>query len=409
MCSGFFFGVLILSKGFLPSFCVFFLACSTAPLAVSAKRLADMANVFDRLANAQKQTSTNNLLEKVTSTTDFDELSMMDKLSIFEQCSTYCASVSCKFKNECKLIIPQMLSTIKSLQRDLENEKIKVREANTKLKELEDKSAIFPTLSNRNESVQQYGSYANCLSNRKEENIIIFKPLTDNLDLRKETFERLKKLQDKVDVKKIKVNKKDTLVIDVMNKDQQEIIVKELKDDLNLKAVTPKSHIPSILIKDIERDSDIKNYEEYILEQLAANNEIDKKKIVIKKVIDNSRFRSIRCIVNFDQQTTSNLVRQGSVKIGFKICVLERVVNLRQCFNCCKFGHFAKDHQGNETCKNQRACSFCASNEHDQSTCPAKENVNKHKCANCKGNHHSFHRSCESRKEKERYLLSKCL
>lgn len=334
---------------------------------------------------------------------------MSTKLSLFEQCSTYCTGVNSKIKNECKLIIPQMLATIKSLKKDLDLKADKLKQASAKIKSFEEKAVEFPNLRENSQKMHIYASYSNCLINKKEENIVIFKSTATDLDLRKEAFVKLKKIQDKVDVKKIKVNKKDTMIIEVKDKHQQDLIMKELKDEPSFKVSTPKSQIPSILIKDIERDPDIDNYEEYIKDQLADNNEIDKKNIVIKKIKNNSKFRSMRCIVNLDKQSTINILKSGNVKIGFKICSLERVINLRQCYNSFRFGHFAKDLQGNITCKNQKACSYCASPDHQQDKCLVKNDTDNHKCVNCKESHNSFHRSCESRKEKERFLLSKCL
>lgn len=69
------------------------------------------------------------------------------------------------------------------------------------------------------------------------------------------------------------------------------------------------------------------------------------------------------------------LLKSGKVNIGWKRCVVEEHIRILQCYNCFKFGHFAKDCQQNEpTCPN-------CSGPHKKDKCD--KSVNEFRCSNC--------------------------
>lgn len=60
-----------------------------------------------------------------------------------------------------------------------------------------------------------------------------------------------------------------------------------------------------------------------------------------------------------------------------------------QCFQCYKFGHIAKH------CRHTARCGFCTKSGHESNDCDVKDNPAAHRCANCKGNHTSWHSDCQ--------------
>ena len=81
----------------------------------------------------------------------------------------------------------------------------------------------------------------------------------------------------------------------------------------------------------------------------------------------------------------------GDFRIESNQIQREDFVQLRQCFKCFKYDHFANK------CKETPRCSVCA-NDHSYKMCPNKQNSEKFKCAVCGGPHWAIAASCPIRK-----------
>lgn len=106
----------------------------------------------------------------------------------------------------------------------------------------------------------------------------------------------------------------------------------------------------------------------------------------------------LKCSANARNMLRNN---NDTLKINHKLCKLYDRYHLLQCSKCCKLGHTSK------TCKSEELhCTFCAGN-HAYSTCPVKDQDNKHQCYNCMNNttatptevknHNSFSHKCPIR------------
>ena len=354
-----------------------------------------MAGKFD-------QTPKRLSFDDVTEQTDLNKLKIGHRMEIYNQFINSFERPNSREKKEHRHIIKSMKSTIEKLLS--ENEKLKSQVAT-----LENDQ---PTLA-RNE---KYASMADCVKGTKKENLVIIKAEKDDTNLKEIVYGKLNEMKSEIDVKKIKINKSN-IVIDLSNEQQQTKLIERMNEMPNVKSDKPRQMIPSILIKEIPRVEKIEEmngeakrdrYKEYLRNEIATNLKINEMSIVVRAVIDKSKFRTIRAIVNFDIETTKKVLRDEQIKIGYMACQIERTCGLIQCKHCWRFGHFANDKAGNRTCKSKQTCPIC-SGEHNETECQIKRNreFNKTKCVNCEGNHTAFSALCKKRTEEMNKLLAK--
>ena len=87
----------------------------------------------------------------------------------------------------------------------------------------------------------------------------------------------------------------------------------------------------------------------------------------------------------------------GDFRIDSTKIQREDFVQLRQCFKCFHYNHFANK------CNKTPLCSVC-SKEHSFKVCPDKHNEDKFKCAVCGGPHWAIAASCPTRKAEIRKM-----
>lgn len=330
--------------------------------------------------------------DKVTDKSDLSIYSLESKIELFKDFDKAINCKESKEKKEHRLIVKAMLDTIQSL--------------NSKLKKFEDQRETEDNQRNK------FESFADCVNNKKKENVLIIKKMKeDDLDMKKEFLSKLDRIKKDVLVERIKVNKHN-MIVNVRDEHQQNLIVNELKDNVNIKCEKPKKKIPMIMIKEIERidDKDAEEIKCYLKREIALNNDLEESNVIIKAVINKSTFRTMRCVISLKEDDTKKVIRNGFVKIGYMACPIEKTVSIAQCNRCQGFGHFAKSLDGKVvTCKSKEIrCGICADN-HDTSNCSNKGDKNRQKCANCRGNHTSFSNNCIKKKEVKQSILSKCV
>ncbi|XP_064474937.1 uncharacterized protein LOC135388973 [Ornithodoros turicata] len=89
----------------------------------------------------------------------------------------------------------------------------------------------------------------------------------------------------------------------------------------------------------------------------------------------------------------------STVKAGYINCHVQPFVpNPRRCFKCQRFGH------GSQACRGKTTCPKCAGTEQDHVVEACQKELH---CANCKGNHPAYSRSCPRWKEEKDILRIK--
>ena len=83
-------------------------------------------------------------------------------------------------------------------------------------------------------------------------------------------------------------------------------------------------------------------------------------------------------------------LREG-ISIGYSHYRVEPYIKpptALQCFNCKRFGHTHK------WCSRRSKCRYCAGEDHEEIKCMLKGDLEKYKCANCKGVHSATYHKC---------------
>ncbi|CAH0555186.1 unnamed protein product [Brassicogethes aeneus] len=121
-------------------------------------------------------------------------------------------------------------------------------------------------------------------------------------------------------------------------------------------------------------ESEFNNTDEEILLKVLNQNGIEKKentrvKILRKTKVLNKKFK---IIFEMDNDSYNLFIERGKMNIGWNRCMLFSDFGVIKCYNCCRYGHIAKD------CSEKKVCPKC-SGPHDFNEC--KSDVTR--CTNC--------------------------
>ena len=240
-------------------------------------------------------------------------------------------------------------------------------------------------------------SYANAIGSKAKENVLFVKKKNLRDDQTKVMSELTKRLEDsgqRARVTKFKQQRNGTLVF---TKDEEDVKVIEdaVRKSTKIEARKPARRIPSILIKEIDRNWNEERIAEEIYE---CNQPISKDSFKVLRIIRNLKYKTNRALVNFTIEDTKRILDQGYVQIDYMCCPVEKWFKLIQCFNCLRFGHRCSDTDGNENCWNYARCSHCGESGHKNVDCPNKEDESKVKCCNCNEKHKGDDIKCKKRK-----------
>ena len=190
-------------------------------------------------------------------------------------------------------------------------------------------------------------------------------------------------------VKQARFLSKGRMLIETVNKDQQEKILKMS----TLNEVRIKSHIPGInrkirgVITGVPIDLSIEELQK----------EIKGAKVTVEKRLS-TRYQgkivdSLSVLIQFEGAI------KDKVTIGYlSYPVREFVPRPLRCFKCQRFGHIAGQ------CRAKPRCAKCAG-EHEYGKCEAEA---KAKCCNCGGDHSAAYQGCEAQikaKEVQKYKV----
>lgn len=233
-----------------------------------------------------------------------------------------------------------------------------------------------------NPRTEQCG-YSNAVKKQKKE-VIIVKPKDSN-----QSSENTKKtIEEKVDpcrlgegieVSNVKLIKNGGVAIKY-NEDRKknvQNICDNIKSSLgqDYEVNIPEKKNPRIILFNIhnreleDQDSLINK----LITQNTINTDPNIREIKIVHKYQNRKGMT-NVIFQLDKQTYECIRRKEKIAIGWKTYFYKDSLNVKQCFNCWKFGHIAKD------CKKTKpTCQVCAG-EHKVNDCQTNEEC----CVNCK-------------------------
>lgn len=350
-------------------------------------------------------------LKKETHQSEYNKYNLRDKIQLFKLVIEDMCDEGSKIKLIYKPVIKNLLETVEKIA--TENKQLKESQESDKMKIVNYENQLKQPKPNDNQP-KKYESYAKATKNEKKQNLIIVKKLekseqngnlhTDEFDLKAETMKKLREIEDDIDVTKIQV-RNDNVIINTRDEHQLELIKNALEKENKLKADKPTPRIPSIIIKEIDKELT----EEQVIEQICKKNGIKREDCKVKKFINDGNFHTNRMLINFRLEDTKRIIDQEHVRIGFMLCPVEARYKITQCHCCLKFGHRHKDVNGKITCRsNAQKCSHCAG-DHKFEDCQDKNDKNKAKCVNCNGKHRSTDGRCEKKKEVTEKVKSKCI
>lgn len=351
-----------------------------------------LAGAFSQL----KQTKTS--FANITANTDLSKFNQSTRLEIYKQFLDAIEKPTSKEKMEHRAVAKSMYQMITDLLTRIDN-----------LEEEKKSLSAYPPISNQLYQTSKFNSVADCVKNKKPENVVLIRSKNnDSTSQIKKSINASLNIHKKDFIIRSIKEKRDTVVIDLADQSQQEKIIECINRLDNVVASKPKQFIPSIQIDHIQRDCDADfDYIDYVKSEISSNHQIKKEDVIVKKLINNIRFKSVRAIVNLDQANTKKVLETGFVKIGYMACPTSRTCNVIQCRRCFKYGHFEKDKSGNVTCKSDEICPICAE-KHNITNCPIRGDKSKlSKCSNCSGNHTAFSSICPKNLEAKAKVLSK--
>lgn len=93
--------------------------------------------------------------------------------------------------------------------------------------------------------------------------------------------------------------------------------------------------------------------------------------------------------------TREQMMEEGRIKIGWKICKVQDYLGILRCYKCCGYYHFAKDCKKEETCGNcagKHSTKKCGSDIQKYINC--EEKIRIFKIKNLNSNHSAFDTDC---------------
>lgn len=255
---------------------------------------------------------------------------------------------------------------------------------------IEDKKEIINILKKEIEELKlkvqqpfQVGqSYSNAVKKQKDK-VILIKPK----DAKQQSEVTKRTLEEKVDpsclgvgVSGIKLIRDGGVAIkcnETSTSDSIQAVCNNVKKSMGqeYEVNIPDRVNPKIIVFNVNKKliEDEKNLLDKMIMQNIIDTDNDKMVIKVVHKYENKR-GLVNIVLALDAQSYQCLKKKGAIHIGWKSFYYRDYINVIQCFNCWKYGHFAKN------CKGEKpVCKKCAG-DHKEKECRSGEVI----CANCK-------------------------
>lgn len=128
------------------------------------------------------------------------------------------------------------------------------------------------------------------------------------------------------------------------------------------KIETPKQKLKTLHIRNIGKENNIEDIRNAIINTLQT---IEPDKITIK-ALRPTNYGSQVATVLIGEEDAHTLIAQKKMRIGLNICQIEERINVKKCYKCWEYGHFAGDCQNEDRSK---LCRNCGKPDHDHQNC----------------------------------------
>lgn len=195
-----------------------------------------------------------------------------------------------------------------------------------------------------------------------------------------------------VGVRSIRAIRNKSIAITCDSLQEREMLHKEVEMKLGnqFHVEVPRVMKPRIKIIGLQREFTEQEIKQCILEQNKSL--LINKNCEIKLVITKKMKYDFMAIIEVDSNTFEKIMKEGTLKMKWKICKIYIHIHILRCFNCSGYGHKAAE------CKNKSTCSKCGQAKHTiectEFQCVNCVLANKKYNLKLNVNHSAYDRSC---------------
>lgn len=143
--------------------------------------------------------------------------------------------------------------------------------------------------------------------------------------------------------------------------------------------IVPKKINPKVIIFNVSND-DLSDKEILPSNILKQNNIQQTQDSTFKLVRTINKNTGVNIVMECDSETFKSIIDRKKLYIGWRRCGVLESFHVLRCYNCCRYGHIAKD------CLSPTTSPKCSEN-HASKDCT----VTTHKCINCERSNERYH------------------
>lgn len=180
-----------------------------------------------------------------------------------------------------------------------------------------------------------------------------------------------------VKIKTIKKTYNGDIMLEVQGgKAKAEALMQEIQNKNDSTRVTIKSTEDTLLITDIDGDVQADDVRKAIIERIEIARAEEVKILSLKP----NQFGAQTAAVSLRKDVARELLKAGTIRIGWAPCRIKTRVNIVRCYRCLGFGHYTRECTGAD---NTNVCLRCGKENHK-----AKDCQNAVFCLTCKKEGH---------------------
>lgn len=227
------------------------------------------------------------------------------------------------------------------------------------------------------------GTYASAVGAKPRRNAVLLVPTSDSgiasaKDAEDRLMAGLNPREEGWNVVKVRRRNDRGLVIDVARPEDQESIVGSAKvRELGFSASELKKKRPCVVVRGVPND----RKDEEVLEEFSSTIGMERQAFIsgfrVLYKLGRPDHRTRGWVVEMSQQVYSDVMKHGSLCVGWTSCRVQDFLSVVKCFRCQGFGHTSLH------CKMAaNSCGHCGVEGHIRSACPSVQSVSV--CPTCR-------------------------